>query len=141
MSPPSVSDRVDRLRSIALFGGLSDESLQRIVDLGTEFEAPAGHVLAEAKMEGSGLFVIEEGEVVVDLPGGKKLEHGPGEFFGELSLLAHGLPRTARVRAKTPVRCLAIGRYDFHKLLEEEPKIAIAMLGALAQRLAQSTVH
>ncbi len=138
MAKPTAADRIERLRSIPLFGGLTDRALRRIVKLGTEFEAAAGHVLAEARMEGSGLFVIEEGEVVVDLPGGKKLEHGPGEFIGELSLLAEGIPRTARVRAKTPVRCLAISRFDFHTLLEEEPKIAIAMLAELARRMANA---
>ncbi|HET9250443.1 MAG TPA: cyclic nucleotide-binding domain-containing protein, partial [Actinomycetota bacterium] len=59
---------------------------------------------------------------------------GPGEFFGELALLTDH-PRNARVRAKTPVKCLAISRSDFQKLLEEEPEIAVAMLPTLAQRI------
>ena len=60
---------------------------------------------------------------------------GPGEFVGELSLLAD-TDRLARVRAVTPVRGLAIARTAFFELLEEEPRIALAMLPVLARRLA-----
>ena len=75
------------------------------------------------------MFVLEEGEVVVEVPG-RTYSCEPGEFFGELALLAPGLVRTARVRATTPVRCLAISRISFAELLEAEPQIAVAMLPA-----------
>ena len=39
------------------------------------------------------------------------------------------------MQAKTPVKCLAISRRDFQKLLEEEPEIAVAMLPKLANRI------
>ena len=42
----------------------------------------------------------------------------------------------ARVRAETDVRCLAIGREDFARLLDSEPRIAVAMLPVLARRLS-----
>jgi len=128
-----------RLRTIPLFGGLDDEALAAIADVATEFEAAAGHVLVERGQEGAGMFVLEEGTVAVDLPGGRSLRRGAGEFFGELALLGGG-PRSARVHATTPVRCLAIGRRDFAELLEREPRIAVAMLPVLAQRLADAVV-
>ena len=77
------------------------------------------------------MFVLEEGTVEVQTPDGRAWELGPGEFFGELALLTDH-PRNARIRAKTPVRCLAISRMDFQKLLKEEPEIAVAMLPKLA---------
>jgi CRP-like cAMP-binding protein len=40
------------------------------------------------------------------------------------------------VRAETDVRCLAIGREDFARLLDQGPAIAAAMLPALARRLS-----
>jgi voltage-gated potassium channel len=86
------------------------------------------------------MFVLEEGTVAVELPGGRSLERGPGEFFGELALLGGG-PRTARVHAVSPVRCLAIGRGDFAELLEREPRIAVAMLPVLARRLVDASAH
>jgi CRP-like cAMP-binding protein len=39
------------------------------------------------------------------------------------------------VRAKSDVRCLAIGANDFKQLLQDEPQIALAMLPVVAERL------
>jgi CRP-like cAMP-binding protein len=125
---------VEKLRAIPLFASLHDHTLARIAELSTEFEAAAGWVLVEVGQPGSGMFVLEEGMVEVQLPDGRHWEYGPGEFFGELALLTDH-PRNARVRAKTPVRCIAISRSDFAKLLQEEPEIAVAMLPRLAQRI------
>ena len=131
--------RLDRLRSVSLFAELTEEGLHRILDCATEFDAPAGQVLAEVRMPGAGLFVIEEGTAVVDVPG-HPIELGPGESFGELSLLTDH-ERAARVRAKTKLRCLAISRHDFDGILDSEPQLAIAMLRALAKRLVEFTTH
>jgi CRP-like cAMP-binding protein len=125
---------IDVLRQIPLFADLHDHTLQRIGELSSEFEEPAGWVLIEVGQPGSGMFVLEEGTVEVQTPDGRAWELGPGEFFGELALLTDQ-PRNARIRAKTPVKCLAISRRDFQKLLKEEPDIAVAMLPKLAQRI------
>ena len=135
----SERDRLDKLRSVALFAEVGDEGLKRILDCATEFDAPAGQVLAEFRMAGAGLFVIEEGAVFVEVPG-HPIELGPGESFGELSLLTDH-ERAARVRAKTPIRCLALSRRDFLPLLESEPPLAVTMLKALARRLVEFTTH
>ena len=125
---------VEKLRDVPLFADLHDHTLKRIAELSTEFEEPAGWVLVEVGQPGSGMFVLEEGTVEVQTPDGRVWDLGPGEFFGELALLTDQ-PRQARIRAKTPVRCLAISRRDFSKLLNEEPEIAVAMLPKLAQRI------
>ena len=139
MAEQVTAERLDRLRAVSLFAEVGDDGLRRILDCANEFEAPAGQVLAEVRMPGSGLFVIEEGSAVVDVPG-HPLELGPGESFGELSLLTDR-ERAARVRAKTPIKCLAISRHDFQDILDSEPRLAIAMLRALAHRLADFTPH
>lgn len=131
---PTESERVTALESIPIFADLSQASLQRIIDVAGELEAAAGQVLVQPRTEGSGMYVVEEGTVVVER-GGKTFELGPGEFFGELALLTSST-RTARVRAKTPARLLAISRSEFRNLLESEPKMAICMLETLAKRLA-----
>ena len=125
---------LEKLRQISLFEHLHDHTLARIAELSTEFEAPAGWVLIEFGQPGSGMFVLEEGTVLVELPDGRSWEYGPGEFFGELALLTDH-PRHGRVRAKTDVKCLAISRRDFQELLREEPEIAVAMLPKLAARI------
>ena len=132
--------RVEALRRVPLFAGIAEPSLERLATIVTEVEVPAGHVLVERGTEGSGMFVLEEGTVAIELAD-HTLERGPGEFFGELALLAEGIRRTARVRAVTSARCLAISRRDFSELLEAEPSVAVAMLPELARRLADASTH
>lgn len=137
MTDPTTAQRIERLRSVPIFRELDDDALHSILDCATEFDAPAHHVLAEAGMAGAGLFVIEEGAVVVEVPGHPR-ELGPGEFFGELSLLVDA-PRAARVRTRTASRCLALSRHDFERLLASEPPMALAMLRVLARRILDPT--
>jgi len=128
--------RFEQLRTVPLFAGLSDERLHRVAEAATLFEVEHGYVLAERGQPGSGMFVILAGNVEVDVPNHEPLVIGPGEFFGELSLLTDA-PRVARVHAATPVRGLAIGRSVFTDLLHDEPGIAVAMLPVLARRLVE----
>lgn len=133
---PTRTERIETLGSIPIFSGLSARSLEKIRKVAGETDVPPGLVLIQPRTQGSGLYIVEEGTVVVERKG-NKIELGPGQYFGELALLAEHT-HTARVRAKTPVRCLTINRFDFRSLLEEEPKIAIAMLESLAARFANS---
>lgn len=127
-------DRIARLRNVPVLAGLGDDVLERIVAASSELECPAGQVLISADDPGAGMFVLEEGTVVVEAPG-RTVELGPGEFFGELSLLVPEATRVARVRAKTQVRCVAINRVAFEQLLDDEPRVARAMLPVIAGRL------
>jgi CRP-like cAMP-binding protein len=127
-------ERLARLRRIPVLAELGDDTLERLLGVSSELESPAGTVLTRADDPGSGMFVLEEGTVVVEAPG-RSIELGPGEFFGELSLLVPESARVARVRAKTPVRCLAIDRAAFEELLQAEPSLALAMLRVIAHRL------
>ncbi len=136
MVKPTVASQMRTLRKVPLFAGLSDAGLRRILKLSTLYDAPAGRVLVQPGAAGSGLFVIEEGTVAVEHRG-ESIELGSGEFFGELALLSDRA-HAARVRAKTAVRCLAIDRFAFSKLLLDEPKIAISMLEALAARFSKT---
>ena len=113
----------ERLGAIPLFAGLSDDQLDRLVAATSEFDAPAGQALIERGKPGSGMFVLEEGQAIVEAPGGTR-ELGPGDVFGERALLGEDIRRTARVRAQTEVRCLAIARPELEQLLAEDPHLA-----------------
>jgi CRP-like cAMP-binding protein len=120
----------DRLRALPLFADLDDAQLDRLAAATTEFEAPAGQALIERGRPGSGMFVLEEGQAIVEAPEGTR-ELGPGDVFGERALLGEDIERTARVRAKTDVRCLAIARPELERLLAEDPRVA-SRLGQLS---------
>lgn len=113
----------DRLRALPLFADLDEAQLARLADATSEFEAPAGRALIERGRPGSGMFVLEEGQAIVEAPEGTR-ELGPGDVFGERALLGEEVERTARVRAETDVRCLAIARPELERLLAEDPRVA-----------------
>jgi voltage-gated potassium channel len=128
----------DELREIPLLAGVSDAGLDRIAMCAGHVEAEPGQVLALADDPGTGMFVIQEGEVVVELRD-LRVELGAGDFFGELSLLVPDAARVGRVRAKTKVRALSLPRDDFLALLDTEPGLALPMLRELARRLVNVT--
>jgi CRP-like cAMP-binding protein len=128
------TERIEGLRKIPLFSDLPNESLARLADAMNEVEIEPGHVLVHRGMPGTGLFVIEDGEVVVDLSS-RRVELGPGEFIGELALLTDSA-HTGRAIARTRVKAVALDRDEFSELLHSEPSMALAMLSTLARRLA-----
>jgi CRP/FNR family transcriptional regulator, cyclic AMP receptor protein len=132
-----ATKELESLRRIELFVGLDDDALQRVLPQATRFEVPAAHVLVQPHREATGCFLIEGGIVEVEL-GDRTIERGPGACVGEMALFTPGALRTARVQAKTDVTGLAIRREDFLAMLEDEPRIAITLLGILAQRLAEA---
>jgi CRP-like cAMP-binding protein len=132
----SLAARVEALQDVPLFSELSLWSLERIARVASEVEIPAGRVLIEPNAKGSGMFLIRDGTVVVHLRGSRQRELGPGDVVGELALLRRDGARSARVQAKTPVRCFAIDRESFRRLLTDEPKLALAILEVVVERLS-----
>jgi CRP-like cAMP-binding protein len=132
----TLKERADALARVPVFSGLSRASLERIARIAKDIELRAGQLLIEPRAKGSGMFVLLDGVVTVGSGGRRVRELGPGDIVGELALLTPDAVRTARVRAKTPVRCLAITRNDFRRILSEEPRVAIQVLETVATRLA-----
>lgn len=124
------------LRKSPLFARFDDETLERIAQRFTEVEVPPNQVLIEPRTAGAGLYVICEGTVVVEAHGMER-ELGDGEIVGEISLVEDDGTRRARVTAKTPVRCLALGRADFEQLAKEVPELERAVRELAQKRLAQ----
>jgi CRP-like cAMP-binding protein len=113
----------ERLRALSLFAHLQDPQLDQLAAATTAFDASAGALLIQRGAPGSGMFVLEEGRAVVEAPEGER-ELGPGDVFGERALVGESLGRTARVRAVTQVRCLAIGRSAIERLVAEDSRLA-----------------
>jgi CRP-like cAMP-binding protein len=134
--PADLDRRVAALRRSSIFAELDEAFLARLAGTMNEVELPAGHVLIEARTPGAGLYVIEEGTVAVQPLSGDARELGPGEVVGEIALLTPDGTRTARVQAKTEVRCLTLDRSSFRRALEKEPPLAAALLEIVAERLS-----
>jgi CRP-like cAMP-binding protein len=82
---------------------------------------PAGTEVIKQGSEGDQFFIVVDGEVDViseheDGTEGVLTTLGPGESFGEAALLLN-TPRTATVRARTPLRVLALDRSTFEQVV------------------------
>jgi CRP-like cAMP-binding protein len=129
--------RVEALRRVPLLAELGDEELERVAQATQEIEAPEGQVLTQAGAKGTGMYFVAEGVAEVESKAGL-VELGPGQFFGELALMKKDATRTARVRAKTPLRCLALDRTSFQRLVAKNPQVAAALLEIALDRLAEN---
>jgi CRP-like cAMP-binding protein len=125
---------IDMLSSVPLFEGLSKRELDTIYRAAKETEFDAGHDIVEQGATGVGFHLILSGKADVMVGGRRRASLGPGDFFGEMSLLDGG-PRSATVRTASPVRTLALTSWAFLPLLDKMPSIARKMLVELSRRL------
>ena len=130
-----MADRAaDALRGVPLFACLDDKERRRVADLGRETRfAPGEDIVTEGHSAGP-FFLLTEGDALVMVGGKERGKLGPGDFFGEMSLL-DGRPRSATVRAIGDVRALSIGSWDFLALLERNWSMTHKLLNELAQRV------
>jgi voltage-gated potassium channel len=126
----------NRIRSQPLFAGVSDDRIDDLAAAASERVAAEGEVLVERGQPASGMFVLEEGRVVVELAG-RGVELGPGDVFGEIALVGLTPGRTARVRAVADTRCLSFARADVERVLAREPELAARLRELAETRLAE----
>jgi CRP/FNR family transcriptional regulator, cyclic AMP receptor protein len=130
--------RTELLAACRLFSGVGQTDLAAVAERAVEVDFPASHVIARQGEIGTGFFVVVSGSVRVIRGGEEVAVLGPGEFFGELSVL-DGLPRVAQVAAVEPTRCLALASWDFEQALLDSPTLALSILRGLATRLRSVT--
>jgi len=128
------SSKVALLQKVPLFRALSRAQLEQIARLADELDVPAGKRLATAGETGLELFVIVDGSATVRAGRGRTSRLGPGEFFGEMSLVDGG-PRSATVEAATDMKLLVVGRREFWELLNAAPPLALKIMSTLSHRV------
>jgi CRP/FNR family cyclic AMP-dependent transcriptional regulator len=130
--------KVGLLAAAPLLDGVDDEGLMRIADRVVEVTFTSGHVIARQGEVGTGFFIVASGGARVVRDGKTVATLGPGDFFGELSVL-DGKPRNAQVIADGETVCLALATWDFEAVVGEQPAVALAILRGLAGRLRSVT--
>ncbi len=130
----STSHVNDLLRSVDLFAGLSKKSLDKIGRRVHRVDHAAGKEIAVQGQTGVGFHLVAAGSAEVLVGGDVVRTLGPGDYFGELSLI-DGKPRSATVRAATDLTTYALVACDFAPLLDEEPEVTKALLLAMCARL------
>ena len=134
------NQKVELLRKVPLFALCSNRELAAIATLADEVDLRQGKELIREGARGREFFVLLEGQADV-LKDGKRINQmGPGDFFGEIALVAPSPVRTATVKATTPVRVLVVTAQNFRRLLGGSPQIKLKVLEALAERVSPAGV-
>jgi phosphoserine phosphatase RsbU/P len=133
----------DTVRRASVFSALSDEEAGRLAQLMEEVELSTGQSAFFEGEPGDRLYVVAEGRVEVVKALGTEEERrltirGPGDYFGEMSLLDPVGLRTATVRALVPTRLYCLSRADFQALLKTHPILAYEMVRVLTLQLRDS---
>jgi CRP/FNR family transcriptional regulator, cyclic AMP receptor protein len=133
------NSKLDLIKRVPLFSSASKGELEEIASIADEIDLPEGKELIKEGDTGREFFVLIEGTADVERGGKKVASIGPGDFFGEIALIAK-TPRNATIRTTSPVRALVITDRAFRQLLDHSPQIAVGVLTALAERLAPTTL-
>jgi CRP/FNR family transcriptional regulator, cyclic AMP receptor protein len=128
--------KVQALGRTPLFSGLSKKELTQLARMSDDMEIEAGRVLCREGEIGREFFAIVDGEVEVTRKGKPVKRSGGDDFFGEIALL-EDIPRTATVKAKSPLRLFVLTSHDFRRLVDSSPSVERKVMRSLARRLVE----
>jgi CRP/FNR family transcriptional regulator, cyclic AMP receptor protein len=137
-----MRDIKELLRCVPFFADLSENDITMVSQLVVTKTFPRDNLIVLAEDEGDTLFVIVSGQVKVSIISEDGREVilsmlGPGDFFGEMSLL-DGKPRSATVIAVEETVLMSLRRSEFLRLLERVPELAVKLLAGLTGRLRKA---
>lgn len=134
-----LARRVEVLEGVDLLAPLSEAARQRLAELSAIHRYGTGELIVRQGDEGGDWFIIVSGHVAVEVERGSTAvtvaQLGPGEFFGEMSLMT-GERRTATVRAAEECELLVVRRQAFQAALGEESEVLAHISEVLAERRA-----
>jgi len=122
------------LARVPIFAHCTADEIHAIAGVAQEGYFQPGQIIVTQGTPGQAFYLILSGRVEILRDGVSLGAFGPGDFFGEMSLLDQA-PRSATIRALDHTSCLMLSSWDFKTLLEKHPSIAIKLLEVLSRRL------
>src|SRR5947207_13997472 len=110
------TDPIESLRRVPIFSGLDKKELETLAKLVKEQQYSAGATIVKSGAGGHGLYIIKEGRVSVVRDGQSVATMGPGQFFGEISVLDGG-PRTVDVGVEADTVCWILVTWMLYQVL------------------------
>jgi CRP-like cAMP-binding protein len=127
-------DLVLALGRLPPFSELSPEELLHVTSIAERRAVEPGEVLFSEGDEPDGLYVVADGELVVERGGRELARLGRGEIVGELSVL-DGAPRSATARSRSGAELYFVGREAFLELCDASPALVQGLVRSMARRL------
>src|SRR6516225_6523390 len=122
-----MTEREEQLARVPFFDGLTPEALSLIAQATTDESHATGTKLFQYGDPGDKLFIILDGKVRISREVAGMGEEalavlGPGEVFGEMSLLDESPPSAAaRFHGRSPVRLTTKESFDTLLLIQKIP--------------------
>ncbi|HEX8919064.1 MAG TPA: cyclic nucleotide-binding domain-containing protein [Chloroflexota bacterium] len=132
----------ETLQKVPLFSGLNRKQVAALARGTTSRRYQPGQEIVSEGQMGLGLYCIQEGLVRITQHAASGEETpvrtmGPGESFGELSLLDNN-PRSATATAVQPTTALLLDKAQFLGQLRAHPEISLPLLEVLVKWLRES---
>ena len=137
---------LDYLRLLPPFQELTEEKFDSLAENISELNLAKGETIFKVGDKGDLFYLIKSGmvRVYIESPeSGEKIilsNLSEGDYFGEMALLTQG-PRSASIETITNTSLLCLDKAGFDRILEEDPKISIAISHMLSQRLMQANLQ
>jgi len=128
------------LRRVPLFRDLDGDELDSVGAVVTDLRFAAGEVLIHQGSPAHEMFIVTTGTLEVTRDGRHIAEIGPGDFAGEMAVLAR-TQRNSTVTATTDVEVLHIDGRSLQALFADVPEIAVKMLPVVAKRVVANSDH
>jgi len=128
------------LRSAELTRDMETQHLRKLASMVSEVEFPEGEVIYQKGDMGQAVYLIEEGQVVVEMavPGQGQVTintFGPGQFFGWSSLFPSER-KMAWTRAVKPTRAIAINANRLKAACQFDHNLEYAIVRRAARAMA-----
>ena len=101
-----------RLRAIEMFAPLPAPTLEALAASLARVPVPAGEIVFRQGDHGDRFYIVDSGEIEIEVDGREANVLGPGDHFGEIALL-RDIPRTATARARKETELYALDRDAF----------------------------
>ncbi len=128
------------LKRVPLFRDLDGDELDSVGAVVTDLRFSAGETLITQGAPAHEMFIVTTGTLEVFRDGHHIADIGPGEFAGEMAVLAR-TQRNSTVTAKTDVEVLHIDGRSLQALFADVPQIAVKMLPVVARRVVDNSDH
>jgi CRP-like cAMP-binding protein len=122
------------IAQVPLFARCSKKEIGRIAAIATRVSAQEGDVIIQEGTSGGDFHIVAGGDAEVTVGGKRIRKLGPGDYFGEMSLLGNR-PRSATVTALSRMVLYVIEGKDFASMLDTTPSVTLNILTTLSARL------
>ena len=136
---------IEKLKTIPLFSGLSDEHLEKLSSIASTLNFDRGEIIFHDGDKGNGLYMVEKGKIKVfklSFEGKEQILHiyGPGNTFGEVPVFeGKNFPASSMALEKSVI--IFLPRNKFVDLITSAPGLGMILLADLSKRLREFTIQ